>query len=43
MVEGGGVRVEGNEERCVYTVANVSQKKWEKTIPQKQGKTMFFV
>ena len=29
MVEGGGVRVECNEERCVYTVANVSKRKWE--------------
>ena len=29
MVEGGGVRVEFNEESCVYTVANVSKRKWE--------------
>ena len=30
MVE-GGVRVEFNEESCVYTVAYVSQRKWENT------------
>ena len=31
MVEGGGVRVEFNEESCVYTVANtyLCQRKWE--------------